>query len=334
VREGSSEGAGRGKPRRLNAKLETLPVNRPLDAFGFLIGGLALAMFAVSSTSRSTGVQKLAVVNHHVMLSQSVRGMKVQPISAAATADSMESTPASALIDDGPCDPDSFDLESRGVEYRLENLRPTSGQRSEMKSVRLQVAERTVLSDRSKVAVDCRSHYDRVYDKLVYGEADLDVALRPMSVATESRPISAVEVSVIFRGLLEGPRSAPARPATADNKSNQKLTSGPSINAQLRGFVTTLGSWLAQWTTLRVEMLVGPELSATRSQSLSWAEYSDLIDRAAGGPAAKFVAAPTSGGSASVRSSGWLRHSAAATLYQLGLMLKEAGVEIERASGR
>jgi hypothetical protein len=306
-------------------------VNRPLGAFGFLIGGLALAIFAVSSTSRSTGVQKLAAVNRHATFSQSVLVKKTQPGKVAAAVDSVEAASASAFAEDDLCDADS--RESRPAEIRLENLQRASGHRSEMKSVRLQVAERTVLSGRTDWAVDCRSHYDRVYDKIVYGESDPDLTPPSTIVATKSRPISAGEVTVIFRGLLETPHSAPARPAATEQKTNQKLTRGPSLDAKLHGFIATFGGWLVQWTTLRVESFVGPEWPAAQSQALSWAEYGDLIDRAAGS-AAKLVAAPTSGDHASVRSSGWLRHSAAATLYQLGLMLEEAGVEIAQGSGR
>ena len=128
-------------------------------------------MFAVSSTSRSTGVQKLAAVNRHATFSQSTRARNTQPVTAAASADSTEAASTSDFVDD-LCDADSVEFESPPVNRRLEKLRRASGRRSDMKSVRLQVAEKTVLSGRAEWAVDCRSHYDRIYDKIVYGESD------------------------------------------------------------------------------------------------------------------------------------------------------------------
>ena len=176
MRPGHEQRRAARKLRRLNPKLETLPVNRPLGAFGFLICGLALAMFAVSSTSRSTGVRPLVAVNHHATLRQPAPGNDMPPIATVPSENCTESSPANALVDDSLCDPDSLDYEGPGNNTRLENLRSASGPRSEMKSVRLYLAERTVVSGRTYSAVDCRSHYDRAYDKIIYGQTDIDLA--------------------------------------------------------------------------------------------------------------------------------------------------------------
>jgi len=60
-------------------------VNRPLGAFGFLLGLLALAMFAVSSTSSLDHRRFLPAVNRHAAFSQPSRAGRVLPIAATAT---------------------------------------------------------------------------------------------------------------------------------------------------------------------------------------------------------------------------------------------------------
>ena len=73
---------------------------------------------------------------------------------------------------------------------------------------------------------------------------------------------------------------------------------------------------------------------ATRPTGMSdsrvgWAEYAEFADRASVRDVATIDATGTSDTKSSVRSSDWLRHSAASSLHQLSLILQAAAVELE-----
>ena len=96
--------------------LETLTVNRPHGAFGFLLGLLALAMFAVSSTSRSTAVRLLPPMNRHAQaVSKTSWGAKLLPVVATATMEAAERGCGGSGIDDGLCDAASIDSIGSGT---------------------------------------------------------------------------------------------------------------------------------------------------------------------------------------------------------------------------
>src|SRR5207237_6614021 len=74
--------------------------------------------------------------------------------------------------------------------------------------------------------------------------------------------------------------------------------------------------------------------NAVVAKSLGWDEYAELIDRASRGDSASAFATRASVQRQGVRSSGWLRHSAASSLYQLGMFLQAAGEELDGAPAK
>lgn len=160
--------------------LEEPTVNRPFYAFGALLAALALAMLAVSSTSRSTSVSREAAATLPGAGLVPAAASSARPARAArfcgilvvlpaaepltvATADVPCSCP---YADD--CDPFAHNLASN----TLQTCPLLGGGSALTPALPIVPAVHDPALLRDESSRDCRSHYDPAYDTLVYGEVD------------------------------------------------------------------------------------------------------------------------------------------------------------------
>jgi hypothetical protein len=310
-----------------------MTVNRPFAAFGALAAFASLAMFAVSSTSRSTSVQAGRTL-HRPSAQQQWRGANYVLILPAAAAPEFICDDAESATDENSCEPTSRSLALRvGVGEaggRSLNDLPTNGlgRQSSIRTARVELAQDSPKAWRMPAAVDYRSIHDRVYDRIVYGAAvDEVVLLRGTAGVVSGRrdagPTMLVDEASIFQSFV-----APQRQNRPLPQAGARRFEGP----RLRTVVMTMGRWLtSQIQRVEYELILGMKRTvAAKTGAIDWAEYSELIERATGPDALTALSATTSDANEGVRSSGWLRHSAASRLYQLGLLLQAAALELER----
>jgi len=309
---------------------------------------LALAMFTVSSTSRSTTVQSLRPGQAHRNVARPVRGTNFDPARPAAFVD----------CDGGEAD--YFIAGRFGTSQAKEQLSALrwsgSAARTRMVAARVQIAENTLTVWRMPAPLlDCRSHYDAVYDRLIYGVADDDIspARRITKQPLDEPACLDGDWLSTFQALVAPERkNSPSPQAGASLRPNigwsgwSTWSSAIMVASLGRGAVgagfdlihlRTLAISFRNWLANRADLLsrewgvLGRKAIAPAAAALGWEEYVELIDRATARDSATPVAVGTSDAETSVRSSGWLRHSAASSLYQLGLFLQAAGQELERS---
>lgn len=183
-------------------------MNRPFYAFGALLTALALAMLAVSSTSRSTSVSSAhpsaARDGHAVPLAERpprtlrFSGILVvlpavqEELSVASTG----ATKSDALFSTGcdwelsrsdlnqPVCSEGSDWDCRDACHlaALSNA-PLTALVSAHPAVTLATHDPATLRD--ETSRDCRSHYDPAYDVLVYGEIDSPISSQGRSAVSD-----------------------------------------------------------------------------------------------------------------------------------------------------
>jgi hypothetical protein len=239
-------------------------VNRPLPAFAALLALLALAMFAVSSSSRSTTIQppraQRKATQQKVLAGQS-NFVFVVPAAEEAT-DHDEAALESALISVVCVAAPAFD-------YQFERAT-----RAALLPARISIAECVPAIERQPAEVDCRSHYDPVYDRIVHGHAATDAQVSLSTVT--NRSLSAVEVLSIFKELgAEGRTREVARwqPLSAVLMTRVENYVG-AMYAWIR---FSLNAWIQDFGLARHEI-------AIRQPALAWAEYAELMNEAVAGP--------------------------------------------------
>lgn len=319
---------------------------------------LASAMFAVSSSSRSTSVKALSAGQRHTATSRQLRALTV-----AATRIATESRLDERGIDEGlnidRTDEECLDDACGAIEGGAPLTALTSGCTApwtKLRSARVNAAENMAAAWRWPAAlVDCRSHYDAVYDRLIYGSADDDFAGRRLAERPIEEPVVAdSDWLTTFQTLVEPrhvrPQPEQAGATTPINFPRLSWTSWSSVAgalalgrgtldvrndmAQVRtiaiGFRTWVevraGQWIGQWGDMAAQFAGCP------TEAVSWIEYAELIDRASTQADATSLSVRTSDSPANVRSGDWLRHSAASSLYQLGLLLELAGRELDHGN--
>jgi hypothetical protein len=323
-------------------------VNRPFSAFGALMALLALSMFAVSSTSRSTTVRppRSDTANRPLPAAKYVTSL-----SAACPQCPDQDEVRSDAADDELCPADSMKggCESiRGCDV-FEADEPCaslpgcgSGSCSRLISTRVEPAEKTQATWRFEpTPVDCRSYYDPVYDRLIYGVADEDLQpARTLQRATQDATTIDRDWMAVFKSFIAAERLN--RPSSAWSRGSWTTTvlwatlvhrtlAFDLAPSRMRIITRAFRRWLDYQITLINDdvRIATAQAVVPVASALAWAEYAELVDCASRRVFANVSAITTSDDEGSVRSSGWLRHSAASSLYQLGALLQAAGLELE-----
>lgn len=319
-------------------------MNRPFTAFGALLALLALAMFAVSSPDRSTTVQSQPQNRPRTVASN--------PCRIASTV----AAQAGAEIDNDAGNECCIDTDCSRVccnELCTALARSVRGRRVEIAPARVQTADNMAESSRWPEEVDCRSHYDAAYDRLVYGFADEDLprsqprfATSAIEPATGDGDWLATFQSLVVRKRQLGPPSQAKDYLLKHGGSSGclLLSSAVTVAAMGRGpvgaglgmvnprsILVSFSKWLAQ----RIDTLArdwGMTWGMSRGETIGWADYAELIDRVSQRGATSSFATGTSERRQGVRSGDWLRHSAASSLYQFGAFLQAAGLQLEGAA--
>jgi hypothetical protein len=299
-------------------------VNRPFTAFGALATFAALAMFAVSSTSRSTTVQSRRLVTRQ-SADPSWRTGPVAIVRDKGTAD--DSLPADAAeTDETLCLPDSIEavFQAKPAAERL------MGEESSIRPAVVEMAQDPLAAWRAPSPMDGRSHYDPFYDRIVYG-----AAAKPALVLPAPEPAGGVtsnldaDLTTIFRSFTAPQRRGSPHPQAGASTRPTAGNAQPGI-AALRTLRVALEKWLSsQIQRLTSEMGLGRQEPVAAASPIAWEDYVDLMDDLARGSATTALSAGGSDVSGGVRSSSWLRHSAASSLYQMGLFLQAAALEMQ-----
>ena len=321
-------------------------MNRPFGAFGALLTLLVLAMFAVSSPDRCTTI--------HPQPAGCAPSAAKLPLRATRA---MVCLPAASIErvggEDECLDAGCYDG-SLSDEQLTALLRGGNGRPAPMTSARIQSADNTaVLWKWAPGPEDYRSHYDALYDRLIYGRADDDlprgrtIAARPIEepAGLDSDWLITFQSLVAPEKLRSLSQSGPSYRWQGGSPSCLALSSAITFASIGRGAVCasfgsihprSILSSFTRWLDQRVDRLAQEwgwsEQKAVVETSLGWDEYAELINRASRADSASALATRASDRRQGVRSSGWLRHSAASSLYQLGLFLQAAGQELDAAA--
>jgi len=301
---------------------ENTTVNRPFSAFAAMMTLLALAMFAVSSTSRSTSVQPERVQSSGFRVQRGDRGQETGNreqrtlVGGRTTGLSGKAT----FVKTG--DTSLVVAATSGLRSLL--VRDCS-LGSALWPARIVAAENTLARIGSLTPVDCQSHYDAYYDFVVYGIKEKSPEFAPAVVEPEAAAAGlGGELDTIFQELASR-RSREPLPQAGALKLDIKTIRWKAIAA-------AVSEWVQYHARQAVELQIlekkGRPASAAR---VGWADYAEFVDGACGRKIANLEATRTSGDENGVRSGDWLRHSAAAGLYQMSLLLRAAAHELEGA---
>jgi hypothetical protein len=272
---------------------------------------LALSMFAVSSTSRST-TPKPIVRASDIGFRDRVRTLEVSDRKSEIRGQRFEIANQQSVLKSRE---KSFVAVTTGAMLEPLSTR-NKGLRASMRTAQVVLADNSLARVQTVLTMDCRSHYDPTYDLVVYGIRD-NAAAMPW-VETEFQAVSAnlaSELDLIFHELASrhSERTLPQAGAMeVDRKS-----------IRWKALAVAVGGWLKYHVCQASEPKGAP--------SVGWADYPDFADRAIARNVATDEAAGTSDAKIGVRSSGWLRHSAALSLHQLSLILEAAAAELNGA---
>lgn len=268
-------------------------MNRPFYAFGVLLVLLALAMAAVSSSSRSTTVQT-PQEGGSLLTPTPSRGTNFVVVLPAGD------EPAEGSLQAGS----SCDLAAPAI-------KPASVCLLEFDA-----------GGRSLAVADCLSHYDRAYDELIYGQADAPSA----AAGSTARPgLDAEDILAVFHSLAGSPPPV-GRPLTP-LPAPYPLTTLPASRLTDRAILLGVRNWLLRplerWTE---DTRPGPAVDWNE-----YAQLMRSLDPPQ--PAIIAEAKAPALASETVRSGGWLLHFAVSSLSRLGLTLQQAAEDLEHLEG-
>jgi hypothetical protein len=232
-------------------------------------------MFAVSSSSRSTTVQPPRVEPKNTQ-QQALKGQSnfvfVVP-AANESIDSHEDAAQTALVS-------VVCVEAPVFDYQFERFR-----RPLLMPAQIGVADVMPAIERRLPEVDCRSHYDQAYDRIVYGRADMDSQVSANSTSDTS--ISAVEVMLIFKELGTADHNIPPTREAARWQPVSWI-----LISQIENYWDAMYVWirfnLYSWAQ---DFGLAGQKPTTPQATLAWTEYSDLMDEALAGPNGAYGAA-------------------------------------------
>ncbi len=271
-------------------------MNRPLAAFGALMTFLVLAMFAVSSTGRSTTVQAVRPAKR-LAVAQAWRSLPKELQVASAdktvrwTGSSEERKLEIVSRLNGDCEGASCGkVMAETYLTSLTSLKVAGTKQAELAAVRIVPVSDAMESWRAPEPMGCASCYDAEYDRAVYGSKE--------------------------------PRTK--EPKNQSSKSQEPVVGEEELTALFYGLVVGAGQ-----PTTAAQGVVG----TVQPAGIDWAEYAELIDGAIEGADVSVETAKTSAGGGSVRSGDWLRHSAALSLNRVGALLQSAALVMEQTGG-
>jgi hypothetical protein len=305
-------------------------VNRPFAAFGALAALASLAMFAVSSSNRSTTVQSELPAGRRNAQTQWRGRSYVLVLPAATSADgdrpSADRCTGEAAIFAGTCDMQRCVADDRNLWPKEEGAdgRLTATKGCGPRAVRVEVSEGVANTRRASPDMECRSFYDLVYDRIVYGVGRVDTLSRRGSV--EPGEFSSLdgegELTSIFQSFI-GPKSEsgllPRRqgPGLLDLRRLRLLVD--SAGKWVAGQIARMGNWL--------HAAVGRGAVASNA-AIDWGDYAELMNEADQPVVLTALPPGTSDMKKDVRSGDWLRHSAASSLYRLGTLIQAAALQL------
>jgi hypothetical protein len=304
AREGSSEPRDSGNPI----------VNRPFSAFATLMTLLALAMFAVSSTSRSTTLKPV-----RSMQRSRQSGFRIQR--EALEVSDRKSDVGGRRLEVGPKQiamksrEQSIAATTTGAELAPLSTR-NKDLRAAMRTIQVVVTDNWLARVETFLTMDDRSHYDPAYDLVVYGIRYNAASMPRVETEFQAAPENlANELDLIFHEL-------------ASRQSQQPLPQAGAMQVERKwirwkALAVAAGGWL-KYHACRV-------MALEAASGVEWADYAELADRAIARNVASNETAGTSDATMGVRSSGWLRHSAASSLHQLSLMFEAVATELDGA---
>jgi hypothetical protein len=255
-------------------EVEPTTVNRPFPAFAALLVLMTLAVIAISATSRSTSVIPTPRRTHALSKSR-----------VAGRCNFVWIVPAAA----SPLPSRDQNPERKVTDKRLH---------SAVIAVADSVPQTTGICD----PMDGRSHYDPVYDAVVYGPQV--IATRQFSASTAA--IEADEMLMIFQQLGPSRRSAEPTQLAAGIESVLRTLWLRASSASAAARI-----WIAYHIRRLTDQLpVLSNVHGIETSQLAWNDYDTLINRATSGgeksrrpgPALRYT---------DVRFGDWLRHSAA-----------------------
>jgi hypothetical protein len=187
-----------------------------------MLGFLALTMFAVSSTSRSTTVKPAASYADRAAIRRQASLSRLSALTAAA-----ENFPAGDSLDyESLCVPDSIeeinaDSAINAANHGNEVLQTLRG----AATTRLTPAHiETVRDNDSTLATLDERTYDAVYDRVVLGIADPPISTVPTSERDEERELSATDITAVFQSVMRE-KSTDSRNATRKSQRRASLNS-------------------------------------------------------------------------------------------------------------
>jgi len=195
-------------------------VNRPSSAFGLLLGFLALTMFAVSSTTRSTSVKTGANFADRAAIRRQAALARMSALGAA-----VENTPAADLFNDQAlCVPDSIESVSIGAssaavaggDGSLPSLR--GGATRRLMPAHIEIIRN---DDSTLTTADGRT-YDAAYDYAVLGIRDVQAPITSAAIKEELRELSATDIATVFQSIVRE-KSTGSRNATRKSQRRASL---------------------------------------------------------------------------------------------------------------
>jgi hypothetical protein len=261
-------------------------VNRPLAAFGALMTFLVLAMFAVSSTGRSTSVQAARPGKRWASIPAGEGSPEISDFRFQISD-----------LEDGGEDDGSEPGDARCgrvmAETYLTSLRIDGKRKSELSAVRIVPAADANEAWPTTVLESCLSYFHVECDWIL-SQGAKDHALNFQGPKIQQpRGMDDEEMVAVFFGLV-------------------------NANGGLPGVTKDVGGTVA-------EQVVGT------AHPTFWFDYAELIDGARNRLALTADTAKTSGSNEGVRSSDWLRHSAALSLYRVGALLQAVALGVDQA---
>lgn len=285
-------------------------MNRPFYAFGALLLGLALAMLAVSSTSRSTTVRPNGPSPAHGRAERptatpAVAGRARRPggiyIIVLPEALGESSATAGGEYVATPCYAAGCGLDrltgrvyppvgSEWTHWECESVCPVyASWAPTISTATISLAADDPALFPEEVRCDCRSHYDAAYDRIVYGEPGKDgLPIRPTLGN--------------LRTILLGVRNRVVR--------------------EIERF-----SWTASWQQWLAAAT--RQTASSRPNKIDWSDYAALLNET---EAPGALDSATAESSSPVRSGRWVLHFAASSLNRASDVLDAVAGELHRAA--
>jgi hypothetical protein len=185
-----------------------------------MLGFLALTMFAVSSTSRSTTVKPAAGYADRAAIRRQAALWRSTALAAVA-----ENSPAGDWLDyESLCVPDLIEQINASSAFNAANhegegLQTLLGPAT----TRLTPAHVETVPERDSAltTLDERT-YDAVYDRVVLGIAETQISTPPRSDRDEVRELSATDITIVFQSVMRD-KSIGSRNATRKTQRRASL---------------------------------------------------------------------------------------------------------------